>query len=185
MEQEGRPVLCVSRRLTKAEQGYSQTLLEPLAIYWATNRLRKYLHNVLFKIATDHKALEFIYNPDKSLARNSTAMVYRSFHCYTIEHCSAKQTPHVDFLSRYSRMEPSEHESSTLLLHPLPIRREDRVKFTKQYFSDVIKALKTGWLSKHKRQFQEFYKHREELCVCPDSILSLNDRIVFPPNLRN
>ncbi len=60
LEQEGRPVLCVSRPLTKAEQGYSQTLLEALAIHWATNRLRKYLHNVPFKIATDHKALDFI-----------------------------------------------------------------------------------------------------------------------------
>ncbi len=38
---------------------------------------------------------------------------------------------------------------------------------------------------KHKRQFQEFYKHREELCVSPDGILSLNDRIVVPPSLRN
>ncbi len=59
------------------------------------------------------------------------------------------------------------------------------MKFTKQYLINVIKALKTGWLSKHKRQFQEFYKHREELCVSPDGILSLNDRIVVPPKLRN
>ncbi len=66
LEQEGRPALCVSRRLTKAEQGYPQTLLEALSIHWATNRLRKYFHNVPFKIAADHKALEFIYNPDKS-----------------------------------------------------------------------------------------------------------------------
>ncbi len=88
MENEGQPVLC--DQLTKAEQGYSQTLLEALAIYWATNRLRKYLLNVPFKIATDQKAVEFIYNPDKSLARNSAAMVQRwavdlSSHCYTVE----------------------------------------------------------------------------------------------------
>ncbi len=66
-----------------------------------------------------------------------------SSHCYTIEHRSAKQIPHADFLSRYSRMEPPEHESSTLLLQPLPVRRDELVKFTKQYFSNVIKALKT------------------------------------------
>ncbi len=82
-------------------------------------------------------------------------------------------------------MEPPEHASSTLLLQPLPVRRDDLVKFTKQYFSNVIKALKTEWLSKHKLQFQEFYKHREEFCVSLDGILSLNDRIVVPPNLRN
>ncbi len=48
LEQEGRSVLCVSRRLTKTEQGNSQTLLESLVIHWATNRLRKHLHNVPF-----------------------------------------------------------------------------------------------------------------------------------------
>ncbi len=109
--------------------------------------------------------------------------VHLSSHCYTIENRSAKQILRADFLSRYSRMEPPEHEPSTLLLQPLPVRRDEIVKFTK--FSSVIKALKTGWLSKHKRQFQEFHKHREELCVSPDGILSLNDRIVVPPNLRN
>ncbi len=41
LEHEGRPILCVSRRLTKAEQGYSQTLLEALAIHLATNRHRE------------------------------------------------------------------------------------------------------------------------------------------------
>ncbi len=73
-----------------------------------------------------------------------------SSHCYTIEHRSAKQISHADFLSSYSRMEPPEHESSTLLLQPLPVRRDDLVKFTKQYFSNLLKATKTG--------FQEFYK---------------------------
>ncbi len=188
--QEGRPVMCVSRRLTKAGQGYSETPLEALVINGATNRLQKCLHNVPFKIAIDHKALEFIYNPDKPLARNLTAMVQRwavdlSSHCYTIEHRSAKQIPHANFLSRYSRIEPPEHESSTLLIQLLPVHRDDLVTFTKQYFSNVIKALKTGLLSKHKRQFQEFYKHCEEFFVRSDGILSLNDRLVVPPNLRN
>ncbi len=142
-----------------------------MAIHWATNRLRKYLHNVPFKIATDHKALEFIYNPEKSLARNSAATVQRwavdlSSYCYTIEHRSAKQIPHADFLSRYSRMEPPEQEFSILLLQPLPVRRDE-----------IYEAI-------FQRQFQEFYKHREELCVSPDGILSLNDRIVVPPDLR-
>ncbi len=46
-------------------------------------------------------------------------------HCYTIEHRSAQQIPHADFLSRYIRMEPPEQESSTLLLQPLPVRRDE------------------------------------------------------------
>ncbi len=85
-----------------------------------------------------------------------------SCHCYTIEHRSAKQIPHVDFLSRYSRTVPPEHESTTLLLQPLAVRRDDLVKFTKQLFSNLTRALNTKWLAKHKRHFHKFYKHREE-----------------------
>ncbi len=80
-------------------------------------------------------------------------------------------------------MEQPENEFSTLLLQLLSVRRGDLVKFTEQYFSNVIKVLKTGWLCKHKRQVQEFYEHGEELCVRLDAILSLNNRVVVPPNL--
>ena len=33
LEQEGHPVMCISRRLSKAEQGYAQTHREALAVY--------------------------------------------------------------------------------------------------------------------------------------------------------
>ncbi|MBM6549372.1 RNA-directed DNA polymerase [Streptococcus dysgalactiae subsp. equisimilis] len=38
LEQNGYPVVCISRRLTKAEQGYAQTHREALAVYWAVFR---------------------------------------------------------------------------------------------------------------------------------------------------
>ncbi len=60
LEQKGHPEICISRRLTKAEEGYSQTVLEALAIHWAIERLHKFLLNVKFKIVTDHQALKFI-----------------------------------------------------------------------------------------------------------------------------
>ncbi len=45
VEQEGRPVICLSRRLSKAEQGYALTMLEALTVVWAVKRLHKYLFN--------------------------------------------------------------------------------------------------------------------------------------------
>ena len=77
LEQEGRPVVCISRLLSKAEQGYSQTQREALAVYWAVKRLHKYLFGLKFTIVTDHEALKFIYHPHKSLAKSSAAMVQR------------------------------------------------------------------------------------------------------------
>lgn len=43
LEQQGHPVLCISRRLSKAEIHYSQTQKEALAIFWAVRHLHKYL----------------------------------------------------------------------------------------------------------------------------------------------
>ncbi|CAH8483492.1 unnamed protein product [Schistosoma turkestanicum] len=104
-KQEGRPVICVSRKLTVTEQGYSQTKREALAVSWAVKRLHKYLFGKKFTIVTDHEALQFIYHPEKSLARASAAMVQRwsiafSTYDYTVQHRSAKQIQHVDYISR-------------------------------------------------------------------------------------
>ncbi|VDP73833.1 unnamed protein product [Schistosoma mattheei] len=74
LEQEGRPIICVSRKLTVTERGYSQTQREALAVFWAVKRLHKYLFAKKFTIVTDHEALKFIYHPEKSLARSSAAM---------------------------------------------------------------------------------------------------------------
>ncbi|CAH8653383.1 unnamed protein product [Schistosoma haematobium] len=57
LEQEGRPVICVSYKLTVTEQGYSQTQREALVVFWAVKRLRKYLLGTKFTIVTDHEAL--------------------------------------------------------------------------------------------------------------------------------
>ncbi|CAH8674419.1 unnamed protein product [Schistosoma rodhaini] len=77
LEQEGRPVTCVSRKLSVSEQGYSQTQREALAVFWAVKRLHKYLFGKKFTIVTDHEALKFIYHPEKSFAPSSAAMVQR------------------------------------------------------------------------------------------------------------
>ncbi|GAA54023.1 retrovirus-related Pol polyprotein from transposon 17.6 [Clonorchis sinensis] len=77
LEACGRPVICISRRLSKAERGYSQTQREARAVYWTVKRLHGYLSGSNFTIATDHEALKFLYHPTKSLAKSSAAMVQR------------------------------------------------------------------------------------------------------------
>ena len=105
LEQNERPVICISRKLTKAEQGYSQTQREALAVYWAVKRLHKYLFGAHFTIVTDHEALKFIYGPNQSLAKSSVAVIQRwsitlSSYTYNIVHRSAKHISHADLLSR-------------------------------------------------------------------------------------
>ena len=127
-EQEGRPVLCVSRRLSKAEQGYSQTHREALGVYWAIMRLHEYLFGAKLTVITDHEALNFVYDSQKSLARSSAAMVQRwsialSAYDYDIVHRSAKQIQHADYLSR-NASESDDHSDTCLLVQLMPVSRE-------------------------------------------------------------
>ncbi|CAL8071465.1 unnamed protein product [Calicophoron daubneyi] len=172
LEQEGKPVVCISRRLSDAEKGYAQTQREALAVYWAVRRLHKYLFGLKFTIVTDHEALKFIYDPKKSIGRSSAAMVQRwsifhSAYNYTIEHRNANHIPHVDFLSRYSAAETYSN-SSCLLAQPLPICRSILIRDTRKYFGSVIIALRKGWRRDIRKQFPVFYARREELGTTPD-----------------
>jgi transposase InsO family protein len=189
LEQNGHPVLCISRRLSKAEQGYAQTHREALAVYWAVMRLHKYLFGLKFTIVTDHEALKFIYSPTSSLAKSSAAMVQRwsitlSAYNYTIEHRSAKLIPHVDYLSRTATNDECNANVDCLLLQPLPVSRSDLILNTKRHFGSVISAIKKGWSVTLKKKFPQFYARRDDLSVTPEGILCLNDRIIIPPSMR-
>ena len=56
--QNGKPVVYISRCLTKAEQNYSITEKEVLASLWAMEKLQYYLFGKPFILITDHKAIE-------------------------------------------------------------------------------------------------------------------------------
>ncbi|VDP63334.1 unnamed protein product [Schistosoma curassoni] len=131
LEQEGRPVICASRKRTVTEQGYSQT------------QLHKYLFVKKFTIVTDHEALKFIYHPEKSLARSSAPMVQRwsialSAYDYTVQQRSAKQIQHVDYIPRQSLQDRPINTSDCLLVRPLPVRRSDLIRETRRYFGYIL-----------------------------------------------
>jgi hypothetical protein len=135
LEQNGHPVICISRQLSKSESGYSQTQKEALAIHWAVRRLHKYLFGHHFKIVTDHKALEYMLNPSSSLTKTTSAMLQRwalelAAYSYSIEHRPGKRIPHADYFSRYAKQEPPE-ENVTLLVNPLPLDRNKLIEETK------------------------------------------------------
>lgn len=61
LSQEGHPICYMSRTLKKAEENYTTTEKELLAIVWAVKRLRYYLLGRKFEVQTDHKALVWLY----------------------------------------------------------------------------------------------------------------------------
>ena len=192
LEQGGHPVLCISRKLSSAEQQYSQTQREALAIVWCVKRLHKYLFGAKFRIISDHKALKHIFEPKASLGKTTSAMLQRwatelSSYDYTIEHKPGKQIPQADYLSRCAFKEPPPPpgDDSVMMANPLPVNRNQLIAETKLVYGPVISAIKRGWSSSARRKFPALYSQRQDLHLQADGVIQVRDRPLVPPACRN
>lgn len=189
LEQQDLPILCISRRLSQTEKGYSQTQKEALAIKWALQRLHKFLFGSKFVIVTDHKALEYIFSPSNSASKTKSNMLQRwaleiSAYNYTIEHAPGKRIPHADFLSRYSNFLPDDTSTECYTINPLPFDRNFLISETKAFYGPVLAGLRNGWSVSGKKRFPQLYNRREELSMSVDGVIQLNDLILIPPACR-
>ncbi|MBM6549419.1 Ty3/Gypsy family RNase HI domain-containing protein [Streptococcus dysgalactiae subsp. equisimilis] len=164
LEQDGYPIICISRLFNVAERGYSQTQKEALAGFWAVRRLHKYLFGLQFTIVTDHHALQLLFNPNKSIAKSTATMLQRwsialAAYNYNILHRPGKAIPHADFLSRYTKF--ASVEQCNFTTQAAPVSGEELRKYTKHYYSSVMSALKKGWQPDVKKKYPQFLLHRE------------------------
>ena len=96
-----RPIAYASRTLNKAECNYSVTEKECLAIVYGTKVFRPYLFGQRFKIITDHKPLNWLFNckdPGSRLVR--WRLKLEEFD-YEIQYKKGKTNTNADALSRY------------------------------------------------------------------------------------
>ena len=70
---EGRSVIYVSRKLSKAGQNYSNIEREPIAIVFVVTRLKKFLLARRFTLKTDHKPLKYLFAPIEEIPKNSVS----------------------------------------------------------------------------------------------------------------
>ena len=105
LQQQERPVIMISKVLTVAEQKYAQIEREALAIIWSAKKLSKFLLGKPFCIIMDHKPLQYIFGPNRSIDNVTAARLQRwAIHLfafeYNIEAVKSEEVPVADLLSR-------------------------------------------------------------------------------------
>ena len=189
LEQNGKPVTCISRKLSASELHYSQTQKEALAVHWAVQRLHKFLFGIHFQIITDHRALEFIFNPDSSHNKATSSMLQRwalelTGYQYTISHRPGKEIPQADYLSRHAYASDQVEPTDINLVNPLPISRNVIIEETKSAYGSIVAALRNGWSYTARRKFPKLYALRNDLQLQADGTITFHDRLLIPPICR-
>jgi len=188
LEQKGHSIICVPRRMNAAEKGYSQTLKEALAIVWTIKRLHKFLYGRKFHLISNHQYLSYIFNPEKSINKCTSAMLTRwavtlSAYNYSIEHRAVNRILQSDFLSRHCYQEKPPDKELLFLRH-LSIDRNTLILQTRLAFAAIISSLKHGCSNSSKKRFPSTYKRRHELSLSPDGLIYVSDNPLVPPVCR-
>ncbi|KAL1915429.1 uncharacterized protein VTP21DRAFT_6887 [Calcarisporiella thermophila] len=126
-----------------AEQNYSATERECLAVIWALRKLHPYLDGSQFELITDHSALQWLFDfktPNPRLNRWSMEIQpYREF--MKIKHKPGKKHSNVDPLSRY----PLKQVNFISTVNTSPELLSDFIQGYQHdpYFDEIARLLKT------------------------------------------
>jgi hypothetical protein len=107
-----KPICYASRQMNQAEQKYSSSEAEMLAVTWATNNFRCYLNGKKFLVRSDHAALRYL----QIFADNNSRFLRWSLRLsefdFKVEHRPGTQIRHVDALSRHVQTMTTDHTLS-------------------------------------------------------------------------
>jgi hypothetical protein len=98
---EEKPLEYGSRQLNKAEQAYSASEAEMLALVWASRYFRCYLYGKQFLVRTDHSALAYLRTFSVTNSRLMRWSLRLSELDFIVEYRAGSKIGHADALSRH------------------------------------------------------------------------------------
>src|SRR6266540_3433816 len=95
-----RIIACASRTYNEHEKKYPIIEQECLAVVWGVKKFKQFFSVKLFKITTNHMALETIKTVDLPSKRRAQWLCKLQQYDFTIEHRKGNKIAHVDAFSR-------------------------------------------------------------------------------------
>jgi len=164
--QEGieRPISFASRQLNKAESSYSASELETLAVVWATNYFRCYLHGKKFLMRTDRAALKFLRNFADHNSRLMRWSLRLSEFDFEIERVPGSKIKHVDELSSHVGLV----EDTELMSKELMLREQKKDSFCREQIHNRLTTNGEYYLDMHGDLYRRV-KGKQPKLVVPQS----------------
>ena len=194
-----KPVLFLSRALSKSERNYSQLDREALAIFWTVKKLHRFLYLKHFTLMTDCQALTSIFHPAKEIPQMSAQRlqryaIYLSGMSYDIKFRKSGENGNADALSRLPSKPADETPDDTdkFMIHHLDnaptdvtaVREETKKDPT---LSKVFQSIQTGHWNINAPNISaeelKFYQFRNELTTQQGCIMR-GIRVIIPNSLR-
>ena len=198
----------VSRRLTPAEQRYSQIEKEGLGIVYAVKKFHKYLWGRRFTIFTDHRPLLHIFGSPSGIPVHTANRLQRWAiillgYDFAIKFIGTDDFGHADVLSRLIAEQPRNQEdiivanviaqaeediltSALKRLGPVSFAEIRTATLSDRLLAMVKDYLENGWPPNRKLERMDvsnYHNLRDELEVVNDVII-YRGRTVVPPPLR-
>jgi len=188
LEQDGHPVIYISKKLSEAEKNYAQIDREALAIVWAIEKLRNYLYGRRFTLVTDHKPLTFIFDDKKEINKIQSARLQRwalklTEFDFKIKYLKTDQIPQSDCLSRLNNSKCAEIFS----IESVKFNRVELVLLMKQQpYKEIVEAIRYGTSKEKACEYEKKLKHPlSEFSLSEDNFILFRDRVFIPKELRS
>ena len=196
LSQEGHPVIYVSRKLSQAEQNYSNIEREALAIVFVSTRLKQFLLGRRFTLQTDHKPLKYLFAPDEEIPKTASARITRwaialmGFD-FELKYTPGEQIPHADALSRLDFDDDDDNDRVCFALESINFVQSDLVTQSdiktelgsNRVFQDVIKRIKSG-IWKQCSEAEKGFEQQKDALTIHNGIIFRGVVPFIPPKLR-
>lgn len=148
---EGEKVIAyASRRVNNAEQNYSATELECLAVVWGVRHFRGYLEGYKFIVMTDHQSLKWLQKIESPTGLLARWLFELQQYEYEIQYCRGSTNIVADALSRREAVSALQKEARCNWYHP----RKEAVEKNPEKFPDYV--CRDGRLYHHRLHSLDF-----------------------------